>query len=239
MSQSQLDLLEMDLQEIASGEKAKHSLRFFKTGPGEYGEGDRFLGINVPDIRKLVRKYQDLTFAEIRQLLISNFHEKRLLGLLILVRQFQSKKSSQEERDKIYRFYLKHLKAVNNWDLVDLTAANIIGATLYHGDRSLLYEFAAADNLWKKRISIISTFYFIRNNDFSDTLNLAAILLYDDHDLIHKAVGWMLREVGNRDRKTEEHFLKQHYNKMPRTMLRYAIEKLPEKRRQEYLMGVV
>ncbi len=218
-------------------EQAKILQRFFKTGKGEYGEGDCFYGIKVPVQRKIVKAFKDLSLEEIKVLIHSSIHEERLIAVLILVEQF--KKADSKNQKLIFNFYLKNRKGINNWDIVDLSAPNIIGSYLLDKDKSLLYRFAKSKNLWEKRIAILSTFTFIRNGFFKDALKNSQILLNDKHDLIHKAVGWMLREIGKRDIKVEEEFLKQHYKTMPRTMLRYAIEKFPENKRQSYLSGTV
>ena len=234
---SQISRLKTDLKKLSTKKRAKALQWFFKTGPGEYGQGDVFMGVTVPDIRGVAKKYRNLSFVNIKSLLKSKIHEERLVALLILVHNFQ--KGSDKDKEKIFKFYLKNTKDINNWDLVDLSCHKIVGAWLFDKPRKVLYGLAKSKNLWEKRISIISTAYFIGRGDFRDTLKISKILLKDSHDLIHKAVGWMLREVGNRSRKIEEKFLKLHYKKMPRTMLRYAIEKFPEKRRQAYLKGLI
>ena len=211
--------------------------RFFKTGKGEYGEGDIFLGIKVPIQRRIAKTFSDLSLKEVEELLISKIHEERLISLFILIHQFE--RGNEIQRETIYNFYLKNLKHVNNWDLVDSSAHKIVGAFLFFRDRKVLYNLAKSKNLWEKRVSIISTAFFIARNDFADTLKISKILLHDEHDLIQKAVGRMLREVGKRDLETEEEFLKIHYKEMPRTMLRYAIEKFPEKKRKDYLHGKI
>ena len=216
---------------------AKHSKRFFKTGKGQYGEGDQFLGIRVPVLRREVKKHTDLSLPVIQEVLKSGFHEARLFALLLLVQKFAN--STQIERKAIYDLYLASSRYINNWDLVDSSAHQIIGGYLEARSRRPLYRLARSNNLWERRVSIIATLHFIRSHDFSDTLAIAEILLDDDQDLIHKATGWMLREVGNRDKTAETAFLNVHYKKMPRTMLRYAIEKLPEKERLGYLNGDV
>lgn len=225
------------LSASADRDEAKQLSRFFKTGPGQYGEGDRFRGIRVPILRKLARQYRDMTRSEVKKLLHSAFHEDRLTALLILIEQYR--RGSARDRERIVNLYMRSTRYINNWDLVDVTAEHIPGAWLFDKDRGVLFEFAGSDDLWKRRIAILSTFHFIRKGDFADTLRIAEILLGDEHDLIHKAVGWMLREVGNRDRACEERFLKKHYRTMPRTMLRYAIEKFPEPLRRKYLRGNV
>lgn len=229
--------LQKDLRKFASKERAKSNKWFFKTGPGEYGEGDKFLGISVPDSRKVAKKYKDLSLKGTTKLLKSPWHEERLVALLILVERFA--KTDEPERKEIYNYYLSSTKYINNWDLVDLSAHKIVGPYLEGKSKEVLYKLAKSKILWEKRISIISTFYYIANRKFDDALKIAKILLNDDHDLIHKAVGWMLREVGNRERAVEEKFLKKHYKKMPRTMLRYAIEKFPENLRLKYLKGEI
>ena len=211
--------------------------RFFKTGKGEYGEGDIFYGIKVPVQRKIAKQFNDLPQIELKILLSSNVHEERLIAALILVDQF--KKGDEKKKKIIFDFYIRNRKGINNWDLVDLSAPKIVGEYLIDKEKDLLYKFATSKDLWDRRISIISTQTFIREHFFEDTLKISRILLNDEHDLIHKAVGWMLREVGNRDIKTEEEFLKKHYKTMPRTMLRYAIEKFPERKRKDYLKGKI
>jgi len=225
------------LKALGNKEQAAVSRRFFKTGPGEYGEGDVFLGIKVPVLRKLAKAYADLPLKEIETLLTSGIHEERLLALLILVRMFD--RGDDLIRHQIYDLYLKNTSAVNNWDLVDLSAPYILGPYLADRSRAPLHRLAKSKSLWERRIAIISTFHFIKNGQFSETLKIAETLLTDRQDLIHKAVGWMLREIGKRHLQTEEKFLKNYYLKMPRTMLRYAIEKFPEPKRQAYLKGTI
>ncbi len=226
-----------ELEELGDSEKAQHARRFFKCGPGEYGEGDRFLGIRVPDIRKLARQYAGLSLEAARELLHSEYHEARLLALIILVNRF--KRSDPTAQEAIYRLYLADTAYINSWDLVDSSAEHIVGAWLFERERSILHTLAKSKLLWERRIAVMATFHFIKQNEFDETLFIAELLLGDSHDLIHKAVGWMLREIGNRDREVEEKFLKQHYKSMPRTMLRYAIEKFPENLRQGYLKSVI
>jgi len=209
--------------------------RFFKTGKGEYGEGDIFYGIKVPAQRIISTQFKDLAFEDLKILISSKVHEERLIAAFILIDLY--KKGDEKKKKIIFDFYIKNRKGINNWDLVDLSAPKIVGAHLIDKEKALLYKFAHSKDLWEKRISIISTQTFIREHLFEDTLNLSEILLQDKHDLIHKAVGWMLREVGNRDMETEEEFLKKHYKTIPRTMLRYAIEKFPETKRKNYLKG--
>jgi len=222
---------------LSEPHRAQHALRFFRTGPGEYGEGDKFLGITVPHIRKISKQCTALKDQDVLQLLQSPYHEERLLALLIFVSQY--KKADLGRRTTIYNHYLKHKKYVNGWDLVDLSAPNIVGNHLLDRDRSVLYKLAKSKQLWDRRIAIMATFTFIKQHQFDDTLAIARLLLQDEQDLIHKAAGWMLREIGNRNLAVEEAFLHQHYRQMPRTMLRYAIEKFAETRRQQYLKGTV
>lgn len=227
--------LRRKLRALGTVERAAVSRSFFKTGPGQYGEGDRFLGVTVPDTRRLAREAGDLPLAEVLTLLRSPIHEERLLALLILVRRYE--KGGPRERREIYSLYLAHTARINNWDLVDLSAPNIVGVHLVERSRRILYRLAKSPDLWERRIAILATLSFIRNRDFADALSIAEILLHDGHDLIHKAVGWMLREVGKGDQAVLEGFLKQHGRQMPRTMLRYAIERFPESLRQAYLKG--
>jgi len=235
--QTRLNSIKKDLQAESDPLKKKGLSRFFKTGKGEYGEGDIFLGVTVPKIRRVAKKYKDVSLDEIRTLLRSLIHEERLTALLILVENFR--KADETEKTEIFNLYLKNTKYINNWDLVDLSASRIVGEFLKDKPVDILYTLAKSKSLWERRIAIISTFQFIWEGRFAETLKISKILLTDRHDLIHKAVGWMLREVGKRSFKTEEGFLKKHYKKMPRTMLRYSIEKFPEKLRLRYLTGVV
>jgi len=229
--------IEKSLKSLENKKQAVILQKFFKTGVGEYGEGDVFLGLMVPSIRRIAKQYSHITFPDIKKLLHSQIHEYRQCALFILVEQY--KVSGESLRDKIAGFYFKNTKYINNWDLVDLSAPNILGNYLVDKPKDVLYKMAKSKNLWNRRISIISTFSFIQLTKFSDTLKIAQILLKDGEDLIHKAVGWMLREVGNRSLKDEEKFLQKHYKNMPRTMLRYAIEKFPEVKRQKYLKGSI
>ena len=230
-----------ELNLYANKDKIADYMRFFKTGVGEYGEGDVFLGIKVPETRKVVKKYfLHMAFDDIKTFLYSKYHEHRLFALLVLVYQYQSKKFSDESKKKaIYKFYMKHNAQINNWDLIDVTCPHIVGAYLLNKDRKILYTMAKSDNLWQKRMAIISTFAFINAGQFDDALNIADILIQDKHDLIHKAVGWALRNIGNKDLQTELDYLKPRYKKMPRTMLRYAIEKFEEDLRQRYLKSMI
>src|SRR5919112_5817221 len=227
-----------ELKNMADPDKAAILQRFFKTGPGQYGEGDIFIGVMVPQSRLVAKKFSQLPLGEVRRLLYSRIHEERLVALLILAWRYSSSSSSREEKEEIVKFYLDNIKQVNNWDLVDLSAPNILGAHLLVDNtdnrRSLLYRLAGSETVWERRIAIVATHHFIRNGDFSDTLKIAEMLLQDRHELIHKAAGWMLREVGKRDAAAEETFLEKHYSLMPRTMLRYAIERMPESKRQRY-----
>jgi len=224
------------LRELSDSDIAAHSQRFFKTGKGEYGEGDRFLGIRVPIIRKCVREYRAISLEDTLKLLKSPLHEARLLALLILVAKYSSTNMNSEQ-EAIYRSYLSHTRFINNWDLVDCSAEHIVGAHLFLKDRKPIYRLVRSRSMWERRIGVMSTFHFIKREDFSDTLAIAELLLHDQEDLIHKAVGWMLREMGKRNRNGEERFLVKYYKEMPRTMLRYAIEKLPEIERLAYLHG--
>lgn len=226
-----------ELEKKGNPQRAEVSQRFFKTGPGEYGEGDVFIGITVPNLRKLAKKYRAIPQKAIKQLLESPVHEERLFALLVLVLQYQ--KSGAADKARIYRLYINATRYINNWDLVDVTAPPIVGHFLFDKGREPLYDLAKSPSLWERRIAIVSTHFFIRQNDFKETLVISKRLLGDGEDLIHKAVGWMLREVGKHDRKTEEAFLAAHYKTMPRTMLRYAIERFPETRRQQYLKGKI
>ena len=225
------------LARLGDPDIAAHSRRFFKTGKGEYGEGDKFLGIRVPVLRRKAKEFKYAPLLEILRVLTSTFHEERLLALFILVNKFS--KGQPQERREIYELYLKNTKYINNWDLVDSSAGYIVGAYLADKDKKPIYRMAKSINLWERRIAIMSTFPMIRKNDFTATLAISRLLLKDEEDLIHKAVGWMLREIGKLDLSVEEKFLKVHYKDMPRTMLRYAIEKLPSKERKRYLMGLV
>jgi 3-methyladenine DNA glycosylase AlkD len=231
-----LEKLKKEFSKLANPNKARILEKFFKTQKGEYAEGDKFLGVIVPEQRKLVKKYSSLlSLEEIQELLNTKIHEYRLTALLILVKQYQ--KADEKIKKQIFDFYLKNTRNINNWDLVDLSSRDIIGNYLLDKDKSLLYQVANSRDLWEKRIAIISTFEFIRKNQFDDTINISEILLKDKHDLIHKAVGWMLREVGKRNQEILESFLKKHHKTMPRTMLRYAIEKFPENKRKAFLDG--
>ena len=232
-----LKSLRKSLREIADPETAEHSMGFFKTGKGEYGEGDKFLGIRVPAIRQQAKKYRNIELSELKKLLQSSYHEERLCALIMLVDKFSQ--GTEEDRADIVNFYLSSIKYINNWDLVDSSAHYIVGVYLENRSRYVLYKMAESTDLWERRIAIMSTFHLIKKNMFKDTLNISEVLLKDKEDLIHKAVGWMLREIGKRDISAERHFLDKHYRDMPRTMLRYAIEKFQETERQNYLKGLV
>jgi len=225
------------LEAAGDPEKAVFHQRFFKTGPGEYGEGDRFRGIKVPVLRKLCREYQSLPTADVVSLLKSRYHEDRGLALIILVRQFE--RGDDGDKKRVYDLYLANTKYINNWDLVDCSAPNIVGGYLRGRSRAPIHRMAKSANLWERRIAALATFHFIRRGEFDDSLRVAKTLLNDEEDLIHKAVGWMLREIGSRDMAVEEKFLRLHCKTMPRTMLRYAIEKFPEPKRRRYLSGRV
>jgi len=221
--------IEKELQGKKDPIRAKILSRFFKTGKGEYGEGDIFLGIVVPIQRAIAKKYKDVSLKEIQKLLDSKIHEYRLTGLLVLVEKYK------EDKELVYNFYIKNFRNINNWDLVDLTAPKIMGDFLKDKKKDILYSLAISDDLWERRISIIATFAFIKDNDFKDALKISKILLNDKHDLIHKAVGWMLREIGKRDKEVETEFLDKHYRFMPRTMLRYSIEKFNPREKEFYM----
>ncbi len=247
--------LKKELSLYTNLEKANLLQRFFKTGKGQYGEGDIFLGVMVPNTRKVAKKYINLPLSEVKKLLYSRIHEERLCALLILVEKFgklnkinpSQMKSQFDGAKEIFSFYIKNAKQINNWDLVDLSAPKIVGEYLLNKKNhpsqiksqfdgvNILFKFAVSNNFWERRIAILSTFTFIKNGQYKDSLKIAKILLNDKHDLIHKAVGWMLREVGKKSLKDEELFLKKYYKSMPRTMLRYAIEKFPEEKRMKYL----
>ena len=229
--------IQTKLKKLADPETAKTLKRFFKTGAGEYGEGDIILGIRVPELRKIAKDYSQISLEEIEQLLRSPFHEERFLALLFLVGAYSNGNASAKRA--IYTLYMANTQYINNWDLVDGSAVHIVGPFLFDKSLKPLYTLARSRFLWERRIAVMSTFYFIRQGHYSETLKIARMLLSDTEDLIHKSVGWMLREVGKRDLEAEEVFLRAHYRKMPRTMLRYAIEKIPEPKRKQYLKGKV
>lgn len=207
---------------------------FFKTGSGQYAENDKFIGISVPKIRTIAKDCKNLSYIDIATLLESKFNEERLLALIILTERY--KKADDHDKEEIYQFYMQHVSHVNNWNLVDASAHLIIGAHLWDKDKNLLINLAQSKNMWKRRIAIVSTWYFIRKHNLEWTFNIARILLKDTHDLIHKAVGWMLREAGKKNKADHITFLDEHAIDMPRTMLRYSIEKLPEDIRTYYLL---
>ncbi len=221
-----------ELDAAGDPERARHLQRFFRTGPGEYGEGDRFLGLRVPQVRDIVRRHGGLPLADLAGVLQSPWHEHRQAALFALVDRYRR---AAEERETVVRFYLDHLDAVNSWDLVDGSAPQLLGEHLLSRGRAVLYELARSGHLWRQRVAVVATFRFIRAGQFDDTLRLAELLRDHPHDLIHKAVGWMLREVGKRDQAVEERFLDRHAARMPRTMLRYAIERFDPERRRHYL----
>ncbi len=225
------------LKQYANPAKAKTLQGFFKTSKGEYGEGDVFLGITVPQLRSVAKQHSNLSFPQLQRLLSSKIHEHRLVALLMLVQLFQ--KAEKDENSKLQRdvvhFYLANLQGVNNWDLVDLTAPQILGQYLLRRDKAVLYFFAHSHNLWKRRIAIVSTLAFIRGGDFSHTFKITELLMHDKHDLIHKACGWMLREAGKKNEKALENFLSKHCKKMPRTTLRYAVERFSPAKKKKYM----
>jgi 3-methyladenine DNA glycosylase AlkD len=225
------------LRKLGDKQRAAAARRYFKTGPGGYGESDIFMGVTVPELRKLATEYQAITLTEIKELLRSAIHEERLLALLLLVHAYAS--GEGRTKKKIYELYLKNTRYINNWDLVDTSAPHIVGDFLMDKGKKPLHTLARSKDLWKRRIAVMATFRFIKYGEFADALAIARILLFDKEDLIHKAVGWMLREVGKRDGGTAELFLKKYYTTMPRTMLRYAIERFPEAKRQRYLKGKI
>ena len=227
--------IQQQLRELGSPEATAQAARFFKTGPGQYGEGDIFLGLNAETMHRLSKEHAGLSVRELRLLLRSPVHEDRAIALLVLVRQ--AGKGDAAAKEKIFKFYLAHTRYINNWDLVDASAREIVGGHLADKSREPLVQLARSTNMWERRISIIATHYFIRQGEFADTLKIARLLLADKEDLIHKAVGWMLREVGKRDQPTLERFLRRHGKVMPRTALRYSIERFPKELRLAYLTG--
>jgi len=235
LEKKMINKLKKDLQRLANSKKGKDLSRFFKTGKGQYGEGDIFLGIAVPDQRKTAKKYSEIQLNKIQEFLSSKIHEHRLTSLFILISKFEN--GNNNLKKEIFDFYLKNTKKINNWDLVDLSAPKILGAYMldHPKEKKILYKLAKSKNLWEKRIAMLSTYPLIKNNEFDDALKISKILLKDEYDLIHKAVGWMLREIGKKDQKTEEKFLKKHYKKMPRTMLRYAIGKFQKNKKEFYM----
>ena len=229
------DLIE-SLQALADEQKAVFSQKFFKTAKGQYAEGDIFWGIKVPETRQIAKAYRDIPLAELKKVIANPVHEVRLCGLMVLVEQF--KKSNEYKRSEIVYFYLSNIKCINNWDLVDLSCYNILGRYLINKPRGILYLMAESKNMWEQRIAIVSTWSFIRNREFVDTLAIAEMLLDHKHNLIHKAVGWMLREISKKDEAVMLDFIEKHYEKIPRTTLRYAIERLPKNVRKEILYRI-
>ena len=223
-----------ELKNYSSPEKALASQRFFKTGKGQYGEGDIFLGVKVPECRLIAKRFKDLPLDSLKGNLSSKFHEARLVALLILVEKY-----AKTEQKEIIDFYLNNISFVNNWDLVDLSADKLLGRYLFDKDKKILYQLANSKNIWERRISVVATFHLIKKRKFEPTFKIVELLMDDEHDLIHKAWGWMLREIGKRNEKYLETFLAMHYKKMPRTMLRYAIERFDEGRRKKYLNGEI
>lgn len=223
-------MIKKELESLKNEKKADHLAYFFKTGKGEYGEGDLFLGITVPEQRRIAKNNLEVSFKELQELLDSKYHECRLTALLVLVENYHHK-----DKEKVVEFYLKNIKSINNWDLVDLSCPKILGAYLFQKERNLLYNLAKSKNMWERRIAIVSTYHFIKNNDFKDTLKISKMLLKDKEDLIHKATGWMLREVGKKDETVLIAFLEKEYYNIPRTALRYAIERLEESKRKYFL----
>jgi 3-methyladenine DNA glycosylase AlkD len=239
MSQETIKAVKTQLDKHVNFEKAAHLPKFFKAVPGGYGEGDQFLGVVVPDQRKIAKQYfKEVEAKELAALLRDPIHEVRLTAVFMLVSKFDKAKT-EKEQERYLKIYLSNLEGINNWDLVDSSAHQLLGKWLADKPRDILVEFATSGHLWKQRIAMIATYHFIRQKEYTDALTIAELLLNHEHDLIHKAVGWMLREVGNRHKATEQKFLKKHYKDMPRTMLRYAIEKFPKNERQAYLNGEV
>lgn len=230
-----LNNLISELNSAANPEQAKNLARFFKTGKGEYGEGDIFLGVKVPIQRKIAKKYSEISLEDLQRLLNSKIHEHRLVALIILISKYKKAKKDLFEKRKIFQFYLKNTSRVNNWDLVDISAPNIIGDFLQRESSVLLRDLAKSENIWERRIAIVSTHAFIRKRSLGEALAISEMLIRDEHDLIHKAVGWMLREVGKRNKNVLEIFLSSRYKEMPRTMLRYAIEKFPKEEREKWM----
>ncbi|MFH1724001.1 MAG: DNA alkylation repair protein [Elusimicrobiota bacterium] len=223
------------LRRLADKDRAKVLRGFFKTGKGEYGEGDVFIGVTVPEIRRLAKESRGLSLSSLKRLIRSRVHEERLCALLILILKYRQ--GGDADKKACFGFYVRNMGRVNNWDLVDLSAEHVVGAYLSDKSKRPLARWARSKDLWKRRIAILSTFHYVKKGEFSETSRIAGMLLDDKEDLIHKAVGWMLREIGKRDMAEEEGFLARHHKRMPRTMLRYAIERFPERKRQTYLKG--
>lgn len=229
-----IETIQNEIKSLANPQDARHLMRFFKTGKGEYGEGDLFYGIRVPVIRQVAQKhYKELCLDDINRLVKDPYHEVRFFALVTMILKFN--KATVKEQEDLYNLYLKNVNFINNWDLVDVSSHKIVGAYLYKKDRSKLWELAKSGHLWSERIAVVSTFYFIKYDDFQTSIELAEHFSGHTHDLMHKATGWMLREIGKKNINTLYTFLDKHYKVMPRTMLRYAIEKLDEKKRQHYL----
>jgi len=231
-----LDELRKDLQRLSNKKRASDMQKFFKTGEGEYAFGDVFIGLTVPQSRQVAAKYNDMPFEELYKLIRSEIHEERFIALLVLVNNFKADEMLQR---RIYEFFMKNIKFVNNWDLVDLSADKIVGGYLIDKPKTVLYKLASSKNMWERRIAMIATYNFIKNEMYDDAINIAEKLVEDDNDLIQKAVGWMLREVGKRNKAIEEAFLKKHHKIMGRTALRYSLEKFSESSRKEYMLGTV
>jgi len=237
-----LTKLKKDAKAYSNPKRKETNEWFFKTGKGQYGEGDKFIGISMPDVRIIAKKYLNLSIKDVEKLLHSKIHEHRMIALVIWTYQFEKAASpdvpsdkGNKTREKIYKTYLKNTKHINNWDLVDVTTPRIVGRWLMDKDRNILYKLAKSRNLWEKRISVLGTFPFIANNDFKDSIKICEMHLKDTHDLMHKACGWMLREIGKKDEKTLTNFLDKYSKVMPRTMLRYSLERLSKKQRENYM----
>jgi 3-methyladenine DNA glycosylase AlkD len=232
---SSLQKLQKEIRSYSNPAKAKLLMRFFKTGKGEYAEGDVFLGIMVPEQRIIAKKFTHIGTSDVLTLLHSKYHEERLIALLILIHRFEN--GDEKTKKKIFSLYLANTKHVNNWDLVDLSAHKIVGEYLFQKGKGIAFlkKLAKSGDLWERRIAVLATFQYIKYNSFKESLEIAEMLLHDTHDLIHKSVGWMLREIGKRNRSILEEFLQKHAKEMPRTMLRYAIERFPEEERKKYL----
>ena len=229
--------IKKELKNFANAQHAAKHQTFFKTQPGGYGEGDVFIGVRVPKIRQVAKQFKSIELDLIEELLRDEIHEYRMIALIIMVNCFNLKTTDSQIKENIFNLYIKNKDRINNWDLIDISAPHIVGGWLFQREKDLLYDLADSSVLWDRRIAIMSTMYFIRQNEFDHCLKISKILLQDKEDLIHKAVGWMLREIGKRDIQVEENFLKKDFKKMPRTMLRYAIEKFPEDLRLRYLKG--
>lgn len=234
-----LNELISELNNLADSEQAKKSTRYFKTGKGEYGEGDIFLGIKMPVQRSVAKKYMNLSFDELQNLLDSKIHEHRMTALIILIGKYKKAKKDLLQKRKIYEFYLKNSCNINNWDLVDISCPTIVGDFLSHEGTGILKMLVKSDNIWERRMAVLATFPLVKKRNLGESLAIAEMLIFDEHDLIHKAVGWMLREIGKKNLDVLELFLKPRYKTMPRTMLRYAIEKFPEEKRKKYLKGEI